>query len=485
MALFSVACSYNELPDNLQPAATLEDKITLNIETRAETYKGEQLDQKYFVTAADLENFVNFRRTESKRSGFSVKEVKSYGFDSSQTLFYILNYDKGWEVVAADKRVQPTLAHGDEGTFTMDTDNEPMKFWMNMLADGVLQTRRDHEYGNSGGGVSTASTTSTNTTSSTLSAQNDNVDFWDSISSDEATRPGGLIPTPGPMQPVDGYYIYAIDTEVSYQTYTRDHLLSTSWSQDHPWNQFCPLKNNGSGERAPAGCVAISGSQMLYYLRNYYDLTLYAPTHCYYDGDIDDFYIYFDLYNTTIWDTMAPSYVFGEPDSHYTSAAMLIAYVGKLIDMTYGNTGSSASTMQLKEKVFSEFDITCSESDTYDYQIIKNNIYNNRPVILRATSDDGGHSWIADGYKYTEKTTITYLVRYETERTPAFLSTLDKDDAHFTMTSTSIVSKYLYMNWGWGSGYNNNWYSGDPNWTASGCTFDTDVKMVYNFQPSN
>ncbi len=45
------ACSYNELPENLSPLTIENDGLVLQVETRAETYKGQSLDQEYFVTA--------------------------------------------------------------------------------------------------------------------------------------------------------------------------------------------------------------------------------------------------------------------------------------------------------------------------------------------------------------------------------------------------------------------------------------------------
>lgn len=483
VALFSVACSYNELPDNLQPAATLEDKITLNIETRAETYKGEQLDQKYFVTAADLENFVNFRRTESKRFGFSVKEVKSYGFDSSQTLFYILNYDKGWEVVAADKRVQPTLAHGDEGTFTMDTDNEPMKFWMNMLADGVLQTRRDHEYGNSGGGVSTASTTSTNTTNSTLSAQNDNVDFWDSISSDEATRPGGLIPTPGPMQPVDGLYTYTIDTEIVTKTYTYGPYLVTKWGQSSPWNKFCPLKTDDSGERAPAGCVAVAGAQMMYYLKHHFEMDdIYAPATATCSGTINDYQREFANFSTSTWNSMATRQ-WELPITNRDITAAFIGYIGGLSEVTYGNDGSGASMNDLSEHVFNFYGISHSQNSDYDSDIIIENIKNELPVVISGYTSllpTSGHAWIVDGYEKQVRETTSYIAVFDSPQTEPFLAMLDKEDANLITTNTQILSETLSMNWGW-SGFLDGSYSTIPEeWIPESEEVDEDA-LLYNY----
>lgn len=475
MMLF-VGCSYNELPEELGVDLPIDERISFNVETRAEVYNGEELDREYFVTATDLENFVKFRRNTSKRSNLSVKEVKSYGFDSSQTLFYILNYDEGWEVVAADKRVQPTLAQGDSGEFTMESNNEPMKFWMNMLADGVLQTRQRSDDAMAIANT-TASTNSDTTTPSTSEKQY--VDFWESISpTKNETKGGHLTPIIGPTQPIDGpQYIYLIDTEQEYRVIEYPEFIVTEWHQDAPWNAYCPLKTDGSGDRAPAGCVAISASQVLYYLHERFNATWYAPSHCFYSGNIDNYSIFFDQYQTSIWGNMAISEGAVKPNILTEYSAMLIAYVGQLIDMEYGNNGSSAFTMDLKEKVFSEFDITCSESNSFNQTAAINNIRDGLPIILRGESSSGGHSWIADGYKMEYNLVTNYYVRFSTEQSPLYISTLDKDDAHFTSTTESIISQQLHMNWGW-----NDTNDGEYSIYMTDWLYPNTVKMVYNFQ---
>lgn len=486
------ACSYNELPEDLIPQTIYEeDGLVLNVETRAETYKGQSLDQEYFVTAEDLENFVKYRRSATKRSDFAVKEVKSYGFDSSQTLFYILNYDQGWEVVAADKRVQPTLAHGDSGEFTMECDNEAMKLWMNMLADGILQTR----LGNfeKEGEEATASDESKEPTDD---PQSDHTAFWNAISPTQngQTRFEPLTPTPGPVE--GATYRYLVDTEVKTFEVNYGPLVSTRWGQGEPWNQYCPLKTDGNGGRALVGCVAVAGAQMLLYLQDFYDLTMYAPSHCFYSGNIDDYDFYVDLYQTDIWDNMAKYNYENQSevlpaDELYEYSAMLMAYVGDLVGMEYGNNSSGASTMNLRERVFSEFDISCSEMNRYSLNTIINNLREDLPVILkgRDSNRDVGHSWIVDGYHKEYTKTTQYYAIFDSPQIVEYLATLDKDDANYSTTTTTIIVEEIHMNWGW-DGSDDDWYNTPPaEWTIHTNSGDllcnTEIGMVYDFSPDN
>lgn len=479
-----VACSYNELPVEL-PLLEVAEEESLNVETRAETYDGKALDQEYFVTAADLENYVRYRRGTSKRSTFSVKEVKSYGFDSSQTLFYILNFDKGWEVVAADKRVQASLAYGDSGEFTMDCDNEPMKFWMNMLADGVLQTRSNKD-------VDTSSFSAAEK-SDLEERRKANVDFWNSISltkqNSEGTR---LIPIIGPVENIiGGLYHYVVDVETTTEVVQYGPLLETKWGQHFPWNIYCPLKSGGTTERAPAGCVPVAAAQMLYYLQDHYNITdAYIPTTAVCQGSVNGYVRFFDNYSNTAWSNMACSYVgYVDATPQEQATAILIAYMGSLLgsELTYGNNGTRSDMMKLPDYVFDKFGITCSSTTDYDSDIIIENIKDELPVMLRGAESllfGSGHAWIADGYKRTTTTTVVYTATFSSPQTQPFIDMLTREDANLIQRFTN-TSELVHMNWGWNGTYNG-FYSFLPeNWETSNGHYEYNIKMLYDFNYTN
>lgn len=484
------ACSYNELPANVAPDVIDEAEFVTVVETRAETYKGENLNQNYFVTAEDLNNFVKFRRSASKRSGLTVREVKSYGFDSSQTLFYILNYNQGWEVVSADKRTPPTLAHGDSGEFTMDCDNEAMKYWMNLLADGVLQIRLHNDI------VTTASTDKTLTTE-VGSRPEDYVGFWEAISpSTSDTRGDEIIniPTPGPMTPL--YYVYQVDSETieglssSYGPY-----IATNWDQDSPWNTFCPPRTVDSNERALVGCVAVAGAQMLYYLHDLFDLMIPTPIHCIQNGDITNSQIEFDLFRYDVWDNMALyDYFPGNPPDGYSYdyPALLMRFVGDIIGTQYGINGSGASIIDLVNVFFPLYHIDCTYTESYSLSTITRNLSNRLPVLMRGVNslNGFGHVWIADGYKCTYNKVINYYVSYQEPKTDVYLALLDKDDAHYSRTTTEIVAEELHMNWGLGGAGNGYFAVAPSSWvlTSGGdpiAIYQEYVKMAHDFTLQN
>ena len=476
------ACSYNELPEEFVPQTIYEeDGLVLNVETRAETYNGQVLDQEHFVTAEDLANFVKYRRSASKRSDLAVKEVKSYGFDSSQTLFYILNYDKGWEVVSADKRVQPTLAHGDSGEFTMECDNESMKFWMNMLADGILQTR----LGNFDKKNNEA-TASAESKEATDDSQSDHTAFWDAISptSTSRTRLDILVPTPGPVDP--GYYTYLVDSEVETNVvYQIGPLLSTEWHQGSPWNSYCPPKNDGSSGHVPAGCVAIAGAQVLYYYHYFFDMDNLAPATAIANGTLSDWNILFGGFSSTTWDEMAKKA--NESFNKKQKTALFIAHIGNLVNMDYGNDGSGAYTTSLPNLVFSEYGISCSTALSYDSDIIIQNIIDRLPVVIKGRdnviiNDGDGHAWVIDGYQRTYDKITNYYAVFDTVQLPSYIATLDKDDADYSSSTTTTTMKKVHMDWGWQDG--DGFFSLIPSeWIQQGqnCGYEYHIKMLHDF----
>ena len=463
------ACSYNELPEDLVPQTIYEeDGLVPSVETRAETYKGQALDQEYFVTAEDLENFVKYRRSASKRSDLAVKEVKSYGFDSSQTLFYILNYDQGWEVVSADKRVQPTLAHGDSGEFTMECDNEAMKFWMNMLADGILHKRQT--YGEP-------------ITSAALSVKEaDYVGFW------------GLIGDENQQSFLDNYstkgtYAYVVETESIHRTDIYGQRLETEWGQNYPWNAFCPYTNYSYNEYAPAGCVAVAGAQAIYYLRNHFPMdNATAPLVAVCTGIIDSYFRTFDNFSTAAWTYMATTKDDRTLQNRLFSARF-IAYIGKLVGVDYGEDSSTAYTTDLPERVFEHFGISSILTEEFDIDIIRQNTAMNLPIVIKgedAMLFGDGHSRIIDQHSRDVVDNIKYYAIFSSPQTEEYISTLDKSDATRRQITTTVISESLHMNWGWG-GNGNGWFAAIPDdwWLEDSdgddYRFKYYIKMIHDF----
>lgn len=206
-------------------------------------------------------------------------------------------------------------------------------------------------------------------------------------------------------------------------------LLQTVWHQGCGYNQLTPAMSCGPCDNAFTGCVATAMAQVMKYHRH--------PTN----------YFWSDMPNT--YGTL--------------STAGLMRDIGNAVGMDYGCEGSEADTRnaELAFKYF--FNYSTATYADYNYQTVKNEISNNRPVILRGGRNTGwwifgqysdGHAWVCDGsLEYVDPCGATILK--------------------------------FNMNWGWGNNSDsdyNGWYSFN-NFNPGTHTFNYKTGMVYNIKP--
>ena len=164
------------------------------------------------MTAGDIADLVRYRHAET--------------MSSSDTA--LLSYD-AMPYGFADKRAPLVVASG-EGVFELDTTGFGPMFYVNLLADHVLQLRQSDMLC-SDEGVN-------------------NVLRWSEIGDDELQ----LLDVIGPF-PVSYLYQMGIETEETVVEQVSP-LLYTEWDQrisgNDIYNRYCPLKSNSSTQRAPA-----------------------------------------------------------------------------------------------------------------------------------------------------------------------------------------------------------------------------------------
>lgn len=388
----------------------------------------------------------------------------SYDFiidETNDTLLYIVNYaDGGWTIYSSDKRLPAVVAESKDGVFDKDEDS-PMTLWVYTMAEDIKLAKlaTDEEL--------------------TFSAEDiqSNRDNWDAVcDADNFVRNHQAV-TRKVLPPIDptprGHYELARTERYTEAYDSIGHLTTTWWNQGNPYNSFCPQINN---QNALAGCVAIAGAQMLYYLHNKLGVPQYAPSTT--EGEL----------SSTIWGLMAQ-------DGYY--AAPLIANVGALVDMDYGLDGSGANPVNLVNNVFARYGIGCSYS-SLDETIVEQNLCNGFPVIVNARAyptivpnnpfysngNSEGHSFIIDAYKRTRnvtKYTYVWVSDDESNDTPSILLPMD-DRIEYTFGSP--VLSYIKMNWGWGYQVSspdlNQWFAVTGAW----CVYLTDKNRItkeYNF----
>ncbi len=479
-----VGCTYNTLPDDVAvPIVGEEQGFDLTISTRAEVFDGQQLDSEYFVAEEDLESYLGYKQKHSGKR-ITVKDCTPYGFDGSHTLFYVLNYADGWEVVSADKRTQATLAYGNgERTFSMGADNtnEAEKFWMQLLASDVLQKRQR-----------TRSARDIN--SSELVIDDDeqsNVAFWNKVCNTlNSTR---VIEVSSNSQlPPGSYNVGATaDTLIIEQ----GPFTKTKWNQNFPWNGYSPLKSNSDSVRAPAGCVAVALGQLLYYLQDDSGWwQCHIPISATISGNVYNYNISFSqTYSAAIWSAMAlttDEYNNNDefdPNSPTSLVGLLLAWIGNKVDMQYGDSVSGANSANSIAWAKNEFGMDYQRYDGYSTSIVIEELKEKQtPIYVSAGRQTGPytvgrHAFLLDGFM-TEK--IADTVHY----VAAPLSATPEELAQYTIEDTTHIIVYktenyfVHMNWGWG-GIKDGYYSIlNSKWNPNGTPYNVAVSLFYDFE---
>lgn len=421
--------------------------------------------------------------------------------DENDTLFFVINIPGGgWKMYASDKRVPAVVADAPHGRFSLSSVYQLMGDWLEAMSEDMKAVKRvDDE---------------------ALSFSKDEIAanrcFWDAVCDPNtfvvkkklATRGGGLIPhDPDPI-PNGHWELYQITTQE--QDYDKvAHLTKTRWHQLDPYNMYCPEKTEigDDGEtRAPAGCIAIAAAQMIYFLHGNLGVPTTIPDSATCTGNIDSYFMQQWITGKNVWGKTAynhGNYNQMEWDydySHFVNAgtfvAPLIANVGQLAGLNYGNNGSGTNDLSvLVGNVFNHYGISCQFGE-FDESIVKTNLQSGMPVIASAysikkkklfsTIYTGGHAFIIDGYKRKRIVTSYEYHWVDDSNDPNAIQYADRYE--YTYSSPYITQ--INMNWGMGLILDENgqqineiWVTPTGNWIApDNANYQYRRKIIYGFQ---
>lgn len=430
-------------------------------------------DNKVYLS--DIYALTNGQNVSTRSNAQITPVVECIVNQSSDTVLFISKKQKGgWTIYSSDTRVPAIVACSDSGSFDNLMQVDGARAWIESIAEdmAIIKNLPDE---------------SLNFSKNEIAC---NKAFWKSISSPDDYVKENLLPTTRAIDKdlilITGHYELRYSTSYSEVYDSIPRMTTTNWHQGYPFNIYCPLKTDNSNCHAPAGCVAIAGAQMLYFLHDYYGVPSTAPSEAYCYGDINSYTWDQTNYTTDIWSNM---------NSYGVYAAPLIANVGKRLGMDYGNDASGAYTSDLVNNVFAPYGISCIFAN-YDTNILKNSLLNGMPVLLDArswyTSDSGtkksGHAFIADRYKRTRIVTKNYYEWvYDSYPTNTPIPMVP-EKIEYTYSSPNI--SMIGFNWGWGSYYYvpNEWFSLTGDWISSRVTsynWNINRHMIYNFQVIN
>ena len=448
------------------------DKNQLSVWNNNSNYnstKSSLIIDSYRVSMKDVDDYLHFKYL----GGDKMVSISPYKYNSD-TVFFIINYEDGWELLSGDKRAPLFLARSDSGALSIDIANKEMLAWINCLAKDISYLKESHS-----DSIWEGKEDYSNAQSSFL--------FWSLVSCDDQSiislsknslRDSIVFPIRGHWELID------VDTDI--ETYDSGKLTETQWGQSsNNYNFYCPLRTDTTWLKASAGCVPVAGAQMLYYLHSKLSVPAYAPDWASCTGYINPvgYTQYTGGASSSTWGYMRYNH---NNSLGYKSAAVLIADIGKKVGVNYGNQGSSAYTNDLIN-VFAEYGISCSQL-TYNPsttpQLINQSLINEMPVIMRAEDNslsDSGHCFILDGYKRSRvKYTFTYEWVWDppTPNPPIRLNPIRTEISY----NSPYFSEYS-MNWGWGGLFNDSFFAISGNWHAGGSNYISNRYILYNFSP--
>lgn len=176
-------------------------------------------------------------------------------------------------------------------------------------------------------------------------------------------------------------------------------MVKTIWDQDAPYNNMCPLFSDG---RAVTGCAATAMAQVMKYF-NYPEKGKGAKTYVT-NGKI----ITLNFANITFdWQNMLNAYHGVNATEAQTKAVAQLMYAcGVSVNMSYSAIQSGATDMVVPNALVNYFNydkgVRYFMRDYYTIAQWEDLIYNQLatcgPVQYSGQSNEGGHSFVCDGY---------------------------------------------------------------------------------------
>lgn len=178
-------------------------------------------------------------------------------------------------------------------------------------------------------------------------------------------------------------------------------LLTSTWSQNSPYNVLLPFVN---GKRAVVGCAATAMAQVMYYWKWPARPTTAIPAYT-----TESQHIYMpELPPVDFnWEAMQDSYQSSDTLSEAgLAAATLSLYCAQSLGMDFKDGSSGATTTRAPLFLSSYFGYKASAHTLWRFNyttqewsdIIYQELAAQRPVIYTGSKKSGGHAFICDGY---------------------------------------------------------------------------------------
>lgn len=270
---------------------------------------------------------------------------------------YVVNFNAGgYAIIAADDIARPVLAYSRSGHFDMNRISDGEKEWLESTA---------------------------------------NIIYHASISS---VRPSDKTKNEWKSY-LAGKSLQQSDEVV---------LETAAWGQWAPYNNMIPKV---LGEVCPAGCVNTAGAIIMRYFKHPKSGKGTIPGYNWYDAKFPDN----TLGHEYDWDSMPLKYEVGKYSDYQAGQVSRLVYdLGTSIKTEYKKDGASGSIYTLKNSLTNYFDydpniqymerwmLKQTNANEVWESIIRNEVDNARPVLMRGTCSQknySGHAYVVCGYQ--------------------------------------------------------------------------------------
>ena len=419
----------------------------------------------YLVNESDLQNLVHFRQLQGKYHGKDVQLESITPIEwEDMACLYVLQYQEGYEIISADKRSPIPIAYNDKGAFVFEDNLEGFMGHLNLMAEQIWFSING--YGNE-------------PDSEWEEEINGSLDFWRMVNADPS-----FVEENGDRYVDPGYIGHweLIDEEDFEEEYDSiPHLTVTRWFQTDPYNSYCPRYIY---TRCPAGCTAIAGAQMLYFLHCKDGVPVCSPSQGSCTGYAYDT-SYVQSFSNPLPNTW--SQMIAPRCSTDDKAALLIGDIGKRINMEYSDTASAAELFSLVDSVFYYYGWNCDTTVVYNSSIIVSSLLAGYPVVCAGSRepvrgvDKIAHAFLIDSYKRSRIKTISFY-EWVYDNPDPNLNYPPVPLRRVVRYGSPYITHYR-MNWGqYDTIPNNTWCSLAGVWQYKNFPpYTYDQRMIYNF----
>lgn len=355
-----------------------------------------------------------------------------------KTVAYLAKYQKGWELLAADKRQPIVLASANVGSIEFTDDGHSS----NALIDNLLTDVQKH-----------------------VTENINKHPIWGLL--EMPTNINKISPQkihPTSFQGDGGERGMWVVDSVKFDCNIEEDtipLISTNWHQDDPYNQYVPYVSN-SQKHCMVGCVPVAVGQVIAYFRRYNSNGYEIPGDATFTSDNSS--VTFMDFSDSVW-----SSIFNED-----KASVFLSYLGTQMNTSYGENSSPTSYQEMKD-ILESYGLNYTESP-YNIQNVLYSLRARRPVLVYGENlSHKKHAFIINNYRVHKEYYTVYLSWNpdypvsDWERQTMDPSLFVEPVGYFERTDEYVLmeSTDLQMNWGWKNKqnmlpyeyYNNIWFN--------------------------